>query len=156
MLDVAKLELAAAVAEIDDVAGRAGRGDRGDLVERKLALGEDVQHLASDIAGRADHDHPVTHVPAPLGKVRAPYRKPRVKAIWRRGRGGQDEAKARGAAGAGAARRGDGDEIMAADGAGASGGAARTLRPGAGGGAAGAGARRPAAASRRQRGGRFG
>ena len=65
MLDVADLELPAAVAEIDDVAGRARRGDRGDLFDRKFALGEDVEHLAPDIAGRADHDHPVTHRNSP-------------------------------------------------------------------------------------------
>ena len=44
------------------VAGRARGGDRGDLVERELALGEDVQHLAPDIARRADDRDPVTHV----------------------------------------------------------------------------------------------
>ena len=42
-------------------AGRARASHRGDLVGRELALGEDVQHLAPDIAGRADHDHPITH-----------------------------------------------------------------------------------------------
>jgi|GEM_PF-6408515 len=62
MLDVADTQLRAILAEIEQVAGRAGRGDRGHLVERKLTLGEDVQHLSPDIAGRADDDHPVTHL----------------------------------------------------------------------------------------------
>ena len=61
MLDILDLQLLAAVAEVDDVAGRARRGDRRDLVGREFPLGEDVEHLAPDIAGRADHDHPITH-----------------------------------------------------------------------------------------------
>ena len=61
MLEVVDLERLAAVAEIDHVAGRARRRDRGHFVERELALGEDVQHLAPDIAGRADDRDPITH-----------------------------------------------------------------------------------------------
>jgi hypothetical protein len=66
MLDIVDLELAPAVAEVDDVPRRARAGDRRHLVGRKLALGQDVQHLPPDIAGRADHDHPITHVHSPL------------------------------------------------------------------------------------------
>ena len=51
------------------MSGRARRGDRGDLVDRKFALGEDVEHLAPDIAGRADDDHPVTHRHIPLNPI---------------------------------------------------------------------------------------
>src|SRR3546814_11469993 len=62
MLDVANLELAAGFAEIDLLARRARRGEHRDLVRRKLALGEDVEHLAPDIAGRAGAHPPITHV----------------------------------------------------------------------------------------------
>jgi hypothetical protein len=48
-----------------------------------LALGEDVQHLAPDIAGRADHDHPVSHHSSPQELPRALTRKRRRDAIWR-------------------------------------------------------------------------
>src|SRR5438270_8099378 len=61
MLEVPDLELLAAVAEINDVASRACRRDRRDLVQRELALGENVQHLASDIARRSDNRDPVAH-----------------------------------------------------------------------------------------------
>ena len=59
---VLDLELLAAVAEVDHVAGRARRGDRRHLVERELPLGQDVQDLATDIAGRSDDRDPVTHI----------------------------------------------------------------------------------------------
>ncbi len=35
--------------------------ERGDLVEREVPLGEDVQHFAPDIAGRAGDDDSVAH-----------------------------------------------------------------------------------------------
>ena len=62
MLDVLALEHLAGVAEFDFRAGRTRRGDRGDFVAREIALGEDLHHFAPDIAGRADHCHPVTHL----------------------------------------------------------------------------------------------
>ena len=62
MLEVLDLELLAAVAEVDDVAGRARGRDRRDFVERELPLGEDVQDLAPDIARRTDDRDPVTHL----------------------------------------------------------------------------------------------
>ena len=40
-----------------------GGGDRRDFVERELPLGEDVEDLAPDIAGRADHRDPIAHLP---------------------------------------------------------------------------------------------
>ncbi len=43
------------VAERDLAADRARRGDGMDLGGRKLAFGENTQHLAADIAGGADH-----------------------------------------------------------------------------------------------------
>ena len=43
-----------------------GAGHGRDLVGREFALGEDVQHLPPDIAGRADDDHPITHLTSPL------------------------------------------------------------------------------------------
>ena len=61
MLDVLDLQFLAAVAEVDDVTGRARARDRGDLGDRKLPLGEDVQDFAPDIAGRANHDDPIAH-----------------------------------------------------------------------------------------------
>ena len=63
MLEVLDLELLAAVAEVDDVAGRARRSDRGDLVERELPLGEDVEDFAPDIAGRANDRDPIAQTP---------------------------------------------------------------------------------------------
>ena len=61
MVEVLDLQRLAGFAEIDFVPGRAGGGDGGDLGERELALGEDVEDLAPDIAGRADHDNPIAH-----------------------------------------------------------------------------------------------
>ena len=82
MLDVADLQFAAAVAEIDDIAGRARGSDRGDLVGREFAIGENVQHLPPDIARRADHGHPITHCLVSEAFAR-PYRMIAAEAIWR-------------------------------------------------------------------------
>src|SRR3546814_6654327 len=62
MLDVPDRQFLAALAEIDAVAGGPGGRHRGHLVRRKLALRQDVQHFAPDIAGRSDHNYAVTHV----------------------------------------------------------------------------------------------
>src|SRR3546814_3365614 len=62
MLDVPDRQFPAALAEIDAVAGGPGGRHRGHLVRRKLALRQDVQHFAPDIAGRSDHNYAVTHV----------------------------------------------------------------------------------------------
>ena len=93
MLDVADLQLRAAVAEIDHAAGRARARHRGDLVDGEFALGEDVQHLPPDIAGRADHDHPVAHFLVSAEARRRPYRMIAAESIWHartrgQGRGG--------------------------------------------------------------------
>ena len=45
------------------------RCERDHLVHRKLPLGEDVQHLVPDRAGRADHRNPVAHVLQPASEV---------------------------------------------------------------------------------------
>src|SRR3546814_19480292 len=52
----------AAPAEIEAVAVGPGGRHRGHLVRRKLALRQDVQHFAPDIAGRSDHNYAVTQV----------------------------------------------------------------------------------------------
>jgi hypothetical protein len=61
MLDILDLEFLAAVAEIDDRSARARAGDRRDFVCGKLALGEDIEDFATDIAGRADDDDAIAH-----------------------------------------------------------------------------------------------
>ena len=48
-----------AIGDLD--AHRAARGDGEDLIRREFALGEDVQHLAPDIAGRADDGDFIAH-----------------------------------------------------------------------------------------------
>ena len=63
MLEVLDLELLAAVAEVDDIAGRSRRSHGSDVIERELALGEDVEELAPDIARRPDDRDPITHEP---------------------------------------------------------------------------------------------
>ena len=78
MLEVLDLELLAAVAEVDLVAGRARRRDRRNLVERELPLGEDVQHLAPDIARRSDDRDPITHLNLSEDLRTAAYRKRRA------------------------------------------------------------------------------
>jgi hypothetical protein len=62
MFEVLDAQLLAAVAEIDDVAGRTPRGDRRDFVGRELAFGEDVEHLAPDSARRSNDDDPIAHI----------------------------------------------------------------------------------------------
>ena len=57
------------LAEAHLLAGRSPRGERHHLVDRELPLGEDVQHLVPDRAGRADHRHSVAHVCDPAAKV---------------------------------------------------------------------------------------
>src|SRR5438270_12199186 len=61
MLEVPDLELLAAVAEVDHIAGRARRRNCRHFVERELALGEDIQDLAPDIACRPDDRDTVSH-----------------------------------------------------------------------------------------------
>ena len=53
------------LAERDLRADRARRGQCDDIVGGKFALGERGQHLASDIAGRADHRYLETHIETP-------------------------------------------------------------------------------------------
>ena len=52
---VERLALQRLVAERDVAADGMGRGERDDLGDGKAALGEDAEHLATDIAGGADH-----------------------------------------------------------------------------------------------------
>ena len=66
MLDVLDLELFPGLAKIDHVALAARRRDDRDLVRGKLALRQDIEHLAPDIARRARDDHPVTHPIIPI------------------------------------------------------------------------------------------
>ena len=70
MLEVLDLERFATVAKVDLVPGRARRRDGGHFVERELALGEDVQDLAPDIARRPDDRDPISHC-SPLSYARA-------------------------------------------------------------------------------------
>jgi hypothetical protein len=68
-----RLHLEDAIAEGDLLADGAAGRDRHDLVRRKGALVEDVEHLATDIARRADYGDLVAHLrllnvrPAVLG-----------------------------------------------------------------------------------------
>ena len=59
--------LSVLVAEGHLGAERPARGEREDLVHRKFALGEDVQHFPADIAGGADDCDLVTHLELILG-----------------------------------------------------------------------------------------
>ena len=68
MLDILDLEHPPTVAKFNFSALRARRGDGGDLLNRKLALGQHVHHLASDIARRTDDYYPVTHCHTPIGE----------------------------------------------------------------------------------------
>src|SRR3546814_5637620 len=62
MLDVPDRQFLAALAEIDAVAGGPGGRPRGHLVRRQLALRQDVQPFAPDIAGRSAPNYAVTQV----------------------------------------------------------------------------------------------
>jgi hypothetical protein len=61
MLEVLDLQHLAAVAEVDLVASRARRRQDGNLVERELPLGEDVEDFATDVARRPDDRDPLAH-----------------------------------------------------------------------------------------------
>ena len=56
------------LAEGDLAADRARRGQSHHIIGRKLALGEGGQDLAPDIAGRADHRYPETHLETSAAK----------------------------------------------------------------------------------------
>ena len=58
---VERLDLQNAVAERDFGADRSGRGQRHHFADRELALRQHGQHLAPDIAGRADHRDFIGH-----------------------------------------------------------------------------------------------
>ncbi len=49
------------LAERDFGAGRAFGGQGNDIVDGKLALGQDLQHFPPDIARGADHGYAITH-----------------------------------------------------------------------------------------------
>ena len=57
------------LAERNLAADRARRGKRHDIIGGKLALGERGQDFASDIAGRADHRYPETHIETPRANM---------------------------------------------------------------------------------------
>ncbi len=61
MLDVLAFDHLAGVANLDLGPDRARGGNRRDLVIGEGPLGEDGQHLASDIARGSDNCHPITH-----------------------------------------------------------------------------------------------
>ena len=61
MLDILHLQHLAGFAELDLVALRPRAGQRGQLGNRKLALRQDVEHFAPDIAGGTHHRYPITH-----------------------------------------------------------------------------------------------
>src|SRR5690348_7386342 len=81
MLEVLDLELLAAVAEVDNVTGRARRREDREIVQRELPFGEDVEDLASDIARRPDDRDPITHFLL-SSLARPAYRMWPAKAIW--------------------------------------------------------------------------
>ena len=68
LLEVAALE--PLVAEGDFDAHRAARGEGEHLVGGELALGQDIEHLAPDIAGGADDCDLVTHERSPNLRAR--------------------------------------------------------------------------------------
>src|SRR3546814_19088334 len=61
MLKILNRQRLAGVAEIDDIASRPRRRDRSHFIGRKLALGQDVEHLAADIARRANPSYASSH-----------------------------------------------------------------------------------------------
>jgi hypothetical protein len=48
---------------------RFSRGERDDLVDRKLPLGEDVQHFPAHVARGADDGDPIAHLDTPESGV---------------------------------------------------------------------------------------
>jgi len=66
MFEVLDLELLAAVAKVDHVAGRARGRHRRYFVHWELPFREDVQHLPPDIARRSDDCDPITHFASPF------------------------------------------------------------------------------------------
>ena len=65
ILDILDLEHPPGLAKFNLAALRTRRGDGGDLINRKLALGQHVEHFAPNIPGRADDDYPITHCLTP-------------------------------------------------------------------------------------------
>src|SRR4029079_10540844 len=63
--EVLDLEHAPGLAEIDLVAGRARTRHRRDFGNREFTLGKNVEHLATDVSGRADNHHTIRHGSAP-------------------------------------------------------------------------------------------
>jgi hypothetical protein len=61
MFDILAFERLAGVTEIDFGALRPRRGNRRNLVNRELALGENGQHLAAHIPGGSHDDDLITH-----------------------------------------------------------------------------------------------
>jgi len=61
MFDILAFDRLAGFTEIDGQTLRPRRCDRGDLVNRELALGENGQHFAAHIPGGTYDDDPVTH-----------------------------------------------------------------------------------------------
>ena len=61
MLDVPDLVGLVGIAERNLVASRTRRRDQRQIVNRKLTLRQDVEHLATDIPGRAGDNYTVTH-----------------------------------------------------------------------------------------------
>jgi hypothetical protein len=55
---------------LDLVALAARRCDRGQLVDREFALGQDGEHFAPDIAGRAGDNDTITHLLTPQRRTR--------------------------------------------------------------------------------------
>ncbi len=61
MLDILDLVLAPGLAEIDLVAGRTRRCQHRQVIDRKFALGQNVEHFAPDIARGSCDDDPIPH-----------------------------------------------------------------------------------------------
>ena len=66
IIDVLYFEHLPGFAEFDLAALRTRRGQRGNLVDRKRAFGQDVEHFAPDITRRAHDCYPITHCTAPI------------------------------------------------------------------------------------------
>src|SRR5204863_1505448 len=65
MVEVLDPQLLTTVAEVDHVASRAGGRDGGQFVERELALGKNVQDLATNVARGSNDRDPITHFVSP-------------------------------------------------------------------------------------------